>query len=382
MNKQLTFFDFFSGIGGFRIGLERAGFKCVGYCDNDKHANKLYSNYFNTEEECFFNDITTINTTELPDFDILCGGFPCQSFSIAGKRRGFEDTRGTMFFEVARILKDKKPKYFILENVKGLLNHDGGRTFQTILKILSDIGYKVQWQLLNSKFFGVPQNRERVYIVGCYGNECIGKIFPISGASSKNSCTGPKGNVVYWKNSKEKWVNEERNEVGTIRTQSDLCRQPLLKQLDETKGKGQAHRIYDSSGIGSCLTANGGGQGGKAGLYYVKNGTKKGYDEARIGDGISLAYPESKLRRGRVGRGCSQTLDTSCNMGTIDNYRIRRLTPLECFRLQGLPDDMVECGRKIGLVDGHLYKMAGNAVTVNVIEAVARKLAEVAYGTT
>ena len=382
MNKKLTFFDFFSGIGGFRIGLERAGFKCVGYCDNDKHANKLYSNYFNTEEECFFNDITTINTTELPDFDILCGGFPCQSFSIAGKRRGFEDTRGTMFFEVARILKDKKPKYFILENVKGLLNHDGGRTFQTILKILSDIGYKVQWQLLNSKFFGVPQNRERVYIVGCYGNECIGKIFPISGASSKNSCTGPKGNVVYWKNSKEKWVNEERNEVGTIRTQSDLCRQPLLKQLDETKGKGQAHRIYDSSGIGSCLTANGGGQGGKAGLYYVKNGTKKGYDEARIGDGISLAYPESKLRRGRVGRGCSQTLDTSCNMGTIDNYRIRRLTPLECFRLQGFPDDMVECGRKIGLVDGHLYKMAGNAVTVNVIEAVARKLAEVAYGTT
>ena len=188
--------------------------------------------------------------------------------------------------------------------------------------------------------------------------------------------------LVYWKNSKEKWVNEERNEVGTIRTQSDLCRQPLLKQLDETKGKGQAHRIYDSSGIGSCLTANGGGQGGKAGLYYVKNGTKKGYDEAHVGDGISLAYPHSKLRRGRVGKGCSQTLDTSCNMGTIDNYRIRRLTPLECFRLQGFPDDMVECGRKIGLVDGHLYKMAGNAVTVNVIEAVARKLAEVAYGTT
>ena len=382
MSKQLTFFDFFSGIGGFRIGLERAGFKCVGYCDNDKHANKLYSNYFNTEEECFFNDITTINTAKLTDFDILCGGFPCQSFSIAGKRRGFEDTRGTMFFEVARILKDKKPKYFILENVKGLLNHDGGRTFQTILKILSDIGYKVQWQLLNSKFFGVPQNRERVYIVGCYGDECIGKIFPISGASSKNTCTGTKGSIVYWKNSKEKWVNEERNEVGTIRTQSDLCRQPLLKQLDETKNKSQGHRIYDPSGIGSCLTANGGGQGGKAGLYYVKNGTKKGYDEARVGDGISLAYPESKLRRGRVGRGCSQTLDTSCNMGTIDNYRIRRLTPLECFRLQGFPDDMVECGRKIGLVDGRLYKMAGNAVTVNVIETVARKLAEVAYGTT
>ena len=160
MNKQLTFFDFFSGIGGFRLGLERAGFKCVGYCDNDEYANKLYRNYFDTTHEVFFDDITTINTKELPDFDILCAGFPCQSFSIAGKRRGFDDTRGTMFFEVARILKDKRPRYFILENVKGLLNHDRGKTFQTILKILSDFGYQTQWQLLNSKCFGVPQNRE------------------------------------------------------------------------------------------------------------------------------------------------------------------------------------------------------------------------------
>ena len=382
MAKTLTFFDIFSGIGGFRIGLERAGFKSIGYCDNYPQANMLYKAYFKNEEELFFEDVTTINTADLPDFDILCAGFPCQSFSIAGKRRGFEDTRGTMFFEVARILKDKKPKYFILENVKGLLNHDGGRTFQTILKILSDIGYKTQWQLLNSKFFGVPQNRERVYIVGCYGDECIGKIFPLTGADSKNPSTGQKESIVYWKNSKEKWVDEQKTEVGTLRTQSDLCRQPLLKQLDETKGKGQAHRIYDPSGIGSCLTANGGGQGGKAGLYYVKNGTKKGYDEAHVGDGISLAYPHSKLRRGRVGKGCSQTLDTSCNMGTIDNYRIRRLTPLECFRLQGFPDEMYEVGKKLKLTDSHLYKMAGNAVTVNVIEAVARKLAEVVNDST
>ena len=178
-NKQLTFFDIFSGIGGFKIALERAGFKSIGFCDNDEYANKLYRAYFQNDKELFFDDVTTINTAELPDFDILCAGFPCQSFSIAGKRRGFEDTRGTMFFEVARILKDKTPKYFILENVKGLLSHDGGKTFQRILEILSDIGYSVQWQLLNSKFFGVPQNRERVYIVGCYGKECIGKIFPL-----------------------------------------------------------------------------------------------------------------------------------------------------------------------------------------------------------
>ncbi len=373
MNK-LTFMDFFSGIGGFRIGLERAGFECVGYCDNDEYANKLYRNYFNTEKEHFFYDITTINTSELPDFDIFCGGFPCQSFSIAGKRLGFEDTRGTMFFEVARILRDKKPRYFILENVKGLLNHDGGKTFQTILKILSDLGYQTQWQLLNSKFFGVPQNRERVYIVGCYGTECTGKIFPLSGSGSENT------------------------------------KENSIRQLQETDGNSQGNRVYTTDGISSCLTSSGGGQGGKIGLYFinkprydeykpsdivetlkvagdtplmrVRNGTKKGYDEAGPGDGINLAFPKSKTRRGRVGKGCSQTLDTACNMGTIDNYRIRRLTPLECFRLQGFPDDMVKTAKELGLADVHLYKMAGNAVTVNVIEAVARKLAEVVYGAT
>lgn len=383
MNK-LTFMDFFSGIGGFRIGLERAGFECVGYCDNDEYANKLYRNYFNTEKEHFFNDITTINTSELPDFDIFCGGFPCQSFSIAGKRRGFEDTRGTMFFEVARILRDKNPKYFILENVKGLLNHDGGRTFQTILKILSDLGYQTQWQLLNSKFFGVPQNRERVYIVGCYGKECTGKIFPISGTNAKNIGKSEKECVIYWKNSKEKWVEEERNTVGTIRTQTDLCRQPLLKQIPETTGNPQGSRIYTTDGISPCITASHGNHCAfiDKQVYQVRNGTKKGYDEAVPGDGINLAYPRSKTRRGRVGKGCSQTLDTNCHMGTIDNCRIRRLTPLECLRLQGFPDDMYLLGRELGLADGHLYKMAGNAVTVNVIEAVARKLAEVVYGAT
>ena len=361
INNQLTFFDFFSGIGGFKIGLERAGFKCVGFCDNDEKAVKLYRAFFKTDKELYFDDITKIDTKDLPDFDILCGGFPCQSFSIAGKRRGFEDTRGTMFFEVARILQDKRPRYFILENVKGLLNHDGGKTFQTILKILSDIGYKVQWQLINSKFFGVPQNRERVYIVGCLGEECTGKVFPITGTDTKD--------------------------ISQIE----------LMQLPITCGKPQGCRIYEMDGLSPCLTASQGNKGLFINKYYhfytetkvsstlkaggerpmvkVKNGTKKGYDEATIGDGISLAYPESKTRRGRVGRGCSQTLDTSCNMGTLDGYRIRRLTPLECFRLQGFPDEMITVAKELGLADSSLYKMAGNAVTVNVVEAVAKKLA-------
>lgn len=367
-SARLRFLDLFSGIGGFKIALERAGFKSIGFCDNDEYANKLYRAYFKNDKELFYDDIRKINTSELPDFDILCAGFPCQSFSIAGKRRGFEDTRGTMFFEVARILKDKRPKYFILENVKGLLNHDGGKTFQTILKVLSDIGYSVQWQLLNSKFFGVPQNRERVYIVGCYGKECTGKIFPLSGSNSEN-------------------YSEVR-----------------IKQIPPTIGNSQGNRVYFTDGLSTCLTSSGGGQGGKTGLYFinkprfdkykqsdivetlkvagdtplmkVRNGTKKGFDEACIGDGINLAYPQSRTRRGRVGKGCSQTLDTNCNMGTIDDYRIRRLTPLECFRLQGFPDEMVKVARDIGLADCRLYKMAGNAITVNVAEAVARKIAD------
>ena len=212
-----------------------------------------------------------------------------------------------------------------------------------------------------------------MYIVGCYGNECTGKIFPLSGCGSEDS------------------------------------KENCIKKLAETNGNSQGHRIYSTDGISSCLSAGGGGQGGKTGLYFinkprydqykpsntvetlkvagdtplmqVRNGTKKGYDEAGPGDGINLAFPQSKTRRGRVGKGCSQTLDTACNMGTIDNYRIRRLTPLECFRLQGFPDDMIKTARELGLADVYLYKMAGNAVTVNVVEAVAKRLAEVVYGT-
>lgn len=176
----LKAFDLFSGGGGFRQGTEKAGIEIIAHCEIDKWAEKFYKQAFDTKGEVYFNDATKIDTRELPNFDILLAGFPCQAFSIAGKRQGFNDTRGTMFFEVARILQDKRPGYFILENVKGLLSHDNGKTFQTILKILSDIGiYTVEWALLNSKYFGVPQNRERVFIVGYPREYGIGKIFPI-----------------------------------------------------------------------------------------------------------------------------------------------------------------------------------------------------------
>lgn len=295
--KQLTFFDIFSGIGGFKIALENVGFKGIGFCDNNKYAVDLYNAYYNTEKEFYFNDITTINTEELPDFDILCAGFPCQPFSISGKRRGFEDTRGTMFFEVARILKDKKPKYFILENVRGLLNHENGRTFEVIINTLHNLGYSVQWQLLNSKFFGVPQNRERVYIVGCFGNEYPPKIFPLDG------------------------IGDEK--VKSIETY------PFIKRGS------QSNVAYSPDGIIGCLTTGCGGFIGNIGVKNLKN---------------------------------------------IKDLLFRRPTPTECFRIQGFPDDMVKKAKEIGISDTQLYKMAGNAVTVKVAQAVAEKIAEAENG--
>jgi len=165
----MRFFGMFSGIGGFELGIKRATinqWECIGYSEIDKYAIQIYERHFKHKN---YGDATRINSKRLPDFDLLVGGFPCQAFSVAGKRRGFKDTRGTLFFEIVRILKVKKPKYILLENVKGLLSHDNGRTFQTIIGVLADIGYNVEWQVLNSKDFGVPQNRERVFIIGYFG---------------------------------------------------------------------------------------------------------------------------------------------------------------------------------------------------------------------
>ena len=153
----------FSGIGGFEYGLQNSkyNFECVGACEVDKYAKSIYFRQFPNQKD--FGDATELKTEELPDFDFLVGGFPCQAFSNAGKKRGFDDTRGTLFFEIARVLKDKRPRYFLLENVRGLLSHNKGKTFQTILEVLSDLGYELQWTLLNSKDFGVPQRRESLY---------------------------------------------------------------------------------------------------------------------------------------------------------------------------------------------------------------------------
>ena len=183
---SIKYLDMFSGIGGFRSGLERiGGFECVGYCEIDEYARRAYETLYDTKGEMCFEDARTINPDMLPDVDVICGGFPCQSFSIAGKRRGFDDIRGTLFFEIARIAAVKKPALLFLENVPGLLSHDEGRTFATILSTLDEIGYDVWWQVCNSANFGVPQSRNRLYIIGYNRKKCEGEILPFNQTNPK-----------------------------------------------------------------------------------------------------------------------------------------------------------------------------------------------------
>ena len=180
----IRYFDVFAGIGGFRSGLEAiGGFECVGYCEIDPYARKAYEALYDTRGEIFYEDATKIIPEQLPDFDLICGGFPCQSFSIAGARRGFEDMRGTLFFEIARIAAVKRPKYLYLENVPGLLNHDSGGTFKVILNTLDVLGYDVAWQVLNSKNFGVPHERKRVMLVGFLRGKCAGEVLSFTQTS-------------------------------------------------------------------------------------------------------------------------------------------------------------------------------------------------------
>ena len=176
----MRFFDFFAGIGGFRLGMELAGHQCVGHCEIDKYADMSYRAMHKPKEsEVFFNDIRTIKPSDMPECECYCFGFPCQTFSIAGERRGFADTRGTLFFEVMRLAKERKPQILFAENVKGLLSHDGGRTFGTIIYTMAELGYACEWQVLDSQNFGVPQHRERVFIIGHLGTGSERKVFPI-----------------------------------------------------------------------------------------------------------------------------------------------------------------------------------------------------------
>jgi len=268
----------FSGIGGFELGLKQSNLEhqLIGFSEIDKYAISIFEEKFQGVKN--YGNATTIRGDELPDFDLLVGGFPCQAFSVAGLQRGFDDTRGTLFFDIARILKDKRPRYLVLENVKGLLSHDKGKTFQTILRVLSDLGYGIEWQVLNSKDFGVPQNRERVFIVGHLGGRGGRQIFPITGEGKPSIRKHVDYEVrpVLTPDRAKKRQNGRRfkddGEPSFTLTGQDI-HGVMLKEI--TKGQSQGQRIYDSSGLATTLASQAGGLGAKTGLYKVETTAQK-----------------------------------------------------------------------------------------------------------
>ena len=366
--------------------MESAGHECVGFCEIDKFARASYKAIHDTKGEIELHDITAVSDEFIRGIgrvDIICGGFPCQAFSIAGARRGFEDTRGTLFFEIARFASILKPRYLFLENVKGLLNHDRGSTFEVILSALDELGYDVEWQVLNSKNFGVPQNRERVFIIGHLRGGSGRKVFPLSGDGAAITCEQPKINKVG--NIRKKGKSQSGDVVSIDSLAPTLCstttQKDPLKVLIENEIKqfgvlqpnyNQSGVVYEIDGISPTIRAYQGGN--LEPKIRVKEATSQGYAEAQIGDSVNLSHPNSKTRRGRVGKQIANTLLTGESQGVVEpDFRIRKLTPKECWRLQGFPDWAFDKAQKVNS-NSQLYKQAGNSVTVNVIAAIAKEL--------
>lgn len=377
----MKFLDLFAGIGGFRLGMESAGHECVGFCEIDKYARASYKAIHNTEGEIELHDITRVTDESIRRFgsvDVICGGFPCQAFSIAGHRRGFEDTRGTLFFEICRFASILRPKYLFLENVRGLLNHDGGATFETIIRTLDELGYDVEWQVLNSKDFGVPQNRERVFIIGHLRGERTRNVFPISGESEQSDHQPPKIEII----GNAKNPNGTSQGTGSVVYDSNgligtLCARdykepkqvaiPVLTP-DRVNKRQNGRRFKTDVEPMFTLTAQ-----DRHGML-VKEATSQGYAEAEVGDSVNLSHPNSKTRRGRVGKKIANTLLIGESQGVVEpDFRIRKLTPRECWRLQGFPDWAFDKAQEVNS-NSQLYKQAGNSVTVNVITAIAKEL--------
>ena len=367
----MKYFSIFSGIGGFELGIHKAYSEnesrdstnseestsqhdrrafCVGYSEINKYASSIYKYHYPLHRN--YGDCTKINPSDLPDFDLLCGGFPCQAFSIAGKRMGFEDTRGNIFFEICRIAQVKRPRFLLLENVKGLLSHDNGRTFITILAALDELGYDAEWEVLNSKYFGVPQNRERVFIVGHLRGQRSEQVFPLGQINEKNNeLCGQQNNT---------------NTLTARYSQSVGEGSYIIEREQQTQGIKQLNnpshsndRLYSGAGLSPSLN--------KA-IEIIR---PKIFN-AHFG------------RTGERGDGWSDiafTMDSGVGRDQLVNS-IRRLTPIECERLQGFPDSWTKYGLNekgdiVEISDSMRYKCLGNAVTVNVVESILRKLNEV-----
>ena len=407
----MNYFSMFSGIGGFEYGIQQSKhggkFKCIGYSEIDKYAISIYTRHFPKHKN--YGDGSKINTSELPDFDFLVGGFPCQSFSIAGKRKGFDDTRGTLFFEIARILRDKKPRYFLLENVKGLLSHDKGKTFQTILEVLNELRYDVSWRIYNSKDYGVPQNRERVFIKGYLRGKCGREILH----QTRNSTKNPAKLKTYRDKHRTYSIYDNPDTLSRTLTSSGQNNgyNHLIKEEDNRKiniygytrpSKTQSTVVYDSDGLMGTLCGNNKSQVYDRKMNVIGNIRPSGHSEGNIygADGLSSTITRSNVpfiednktiarpvltpdrvnkrqngRRMKEDGEPSFTLTATDRHGVYDGYRIRRLTPVECERLQNFPDNWTKYGKDGELIsDTQRYKCCGNAVTTSVITAIVDEM--------
>ena len=495
----MKFVDFFAGIGGFRRGMELEGHECVGFCEFDKFAVASYTSmHLLTQEqreflskmplkqrqkeilkeeyrngEWYANDIRRVYAGDIPKADCWCFGFPCQDISVAGKQLGFQGNRSSLFFRVMYLIgqleEENRPTYLFIENVKNLLSVNGGWDFARLLIEMEQEGYDAEWQVLNSKDFGVPQNRERCFIIGHLRGRSTAEVFPVERADGENSIQiighkdgyrrnmqvfapsgitetldtgqgGGRGHHVALPcfidlcNSGTETTSVARclqaryqKGYGTYKAQNSGIAIPVLTP-DRAEKRQNGRRFkedgepmstltgQDRHGIaieligvidpqgrkekrvapkGEVPTLRSQSHGNEPNVCIkVAEATKQGYSECRVGiDSVNLSVPGSKTRRGRVGRDVANTLDTSCNQGIFvqvseeltvyavwyEKYQcyiaIRKLTPKECFRLQGWTDDYFEKAEFVNS-DSQLYKQAGNGVTVNVIRAIAEKLGE------
>ena len=421
----MQFIDFFAGIGGFRKGMELAGHKCVGFCEFDKFATASYiSMHLLTQKqreslekvplkkrqkeilkeeyrngEWYANDIRRVYARDIPRADCWCFGFPCQDISVAGKQIGFQGNRSSLFFRVMYLIgqleEENKPTYLFIENVKNLLNVNGGWDFARLLAEMDREGYDAEWQVLNSKDFGVPQNRERCFIMGHLRGRSTAKVFPVEGTDGENSVQivghkdGYRRNTqVFAPEALDTGQGGERGHHVTLPCFIDLCYEgsQMTEQARCLKAryyKGMANHAGQDSGIAIPVLTPDRAEKRQNGRRFKDDGepmfTLTGQDR----HGIAIEVKEATAK----------TLDTSCNQGIFVQVSdelivyavwyeklqcyiaIRKLTPKECFRLQGWADDYFEKAAFVNS-DSQLYKQAGNGVTVNVIFDIAKKLKE------
>lgn len=355
----------FSGVGAFDQALKRIGidYETVFACDMDKFARETFIH--NYGEPKYYPKNVYDRDIPSESLDIYMTSPPCQAFSLAGKRLGKDDKRGILFFNSHEFIQVNKPRFFIFENVKGLLSDDGGKTFQEWVNMLGgksinglpvlfpyedSVPYHLYWQVLNAKHHGVPQNRERVFLIGIRDDADNKFQFP-----KEEHLTKRLKNVLENQVDDKYFLTQEKIELIS----NWNSRQNPIRD-----------NLYNGNEIASCLLARGdGNEHGGMKLLKIKSATSKGYETATENDSINFSVPNSETRRGRVGKQCAQTLDTQCNQGVIDNFKIRRLTPRECFRLMDFHDSFTWT-----VSDSQAYKQAGNSIVVRVLEKIIKNL--------